>query len=90
MLWKIKKFDDNEAVVVAYEPGKGKYQGAMGALRCRLPDGTLFEIGTGFDDSERDNPPKIGAMVTFKHQGYTDGGKVPRGPCVFIGVRDYE
>jgi DNA ligase-1 len=27
--------------------------GKLGALRCRLPDGTEFEIGTGFTDEQR-------------------------------------
>jgi DNA ligase-1 len=36
-------------------------------------------------DADRDNPPPIGATITFKYQELTDGG-VPRFP-VFLGER---
>jgi DNA ligase 1 len=51
----------------------------------RLPDGTDFAIGTGFSDRERDNPPAIGATVTFRYQELSDMG-VPRFPS-WVGVR---
>jgi len=51
----------------------------------RLPDGTDFAIGTGFSDRERDNPPAVGATVTFRYQELSDAG-VPRFPS-FVGVR---
>ncbi|MEI8592962.1 DNA ligase [Photobacterium sp. Hal280] len=35
-LVKIKRYEDTEAVVVGYEPGKGKYQGLMGALWVKV------------------------------------------------------
>ena len=51
----------------------------------RLPDGTDFAIGTGFSDRERENPPAIGATVTFRYQELSDAG-VPRFPS-WVGVR---
>lgn len=74
-LLKFKPFDDAEARVVGYVPGKGKYEGMMGALLMEMPDGTRFRIGTGFSDEVRRHPPAIGSMVTFRFQGMTSGGK---------------
>jgi DNA ligase 1 len=50
-----------------------------------LPNGTEFAIGTGFSDRERENPPAIGAIVTFRYQELSEMG-VPRFP-VWVGVR---
>ncbi len=58
----------------------------MGALLMREKDGTEFKIGSGFDDSQRKNPPKIGSVVTFKFQGRSTNG-IPRFP---IYMRMYE
>jgi DNA ligase 1 len=74
-LLKFKPYDDTEAKVVGYLPGKGKYTGMMGALLVELPDGTRFRIGTGFSDEQRHHPPSVGSMVTFRYQGTTSGGK---------------
>jgi DNA ligase-1 len=51
-----------------------------------LPDGTRFNAGTGFSDVERDDPPPIGAIVTFRYQELSEGG-VPRFPT-YVGMRD--
>lgn len=76
-LLKLKHFEDAEAVVVAHLPGAGKYTGMLGALLVELPDGRRFRLGSGFSDAERRNPPAIGAVVTYKHHGYTGNG-IPR------------
>ena len=57
----------------------------MGALLVRLPDGTDFAIGTGFSDRERENPPALGATLTFRYQELSEAG-VPRFPS-WVGVR---
>jgi DNA ligase-1 len=85
-LLKVKSFLDAEAVVVGLIPGEGRHKGRMGALSVKLPDGTLFAIGTGFSDAERENPPGIGAVVTFRYQELSDRG-VPRFPS-FVRVRE--
>lgn len=82
---KLKRFQDMEAVVVGYRPGKGRLAGLLGALECALPDGTRFAIGSGFSDAERADPPPPGSTVTFRYQGLTEAG-VPRFP-VFLRVR---
>jgi DNA ligase 1 len=85
-LLKFKPFDDAEARVVGYVPGKGKYDGMMGSLLVEAPDGTRFRIGTGFTDEQRRKPPAVGSVVTFRYQGMTSGGK-PRF-ARFMRVRD--
>ncbi len=72
---KVKRFSDAEAVVVAINPGKGKYKNMMGSLTVRMFDGTRFRIGTGFSDQERKNPPAVGSIVTFKYCGWTQKHK---------------
>src|SRR6476661_8927873 len=84
-LLKVKSFHDAEAVVIGHQAGAGRHQGRMGALLVRLPNGTDFAIGTGFSDRERENPPAIGATVTFRYQELSDAG-VPRFPS-WVGIR---
>ncbi|MDQ3010827.1 MAG: DNA ligase [Acidobacteriota bacterium] len=76
-LLKLKPLDDAEATVIGYVPGKGKYTGMMGALRVETADGKRFQIGTGFTDAVRANPPAIGTMVTYTYRGLTKNG-LPR------------
>jgi len=42
-------------------------------------------VGTGFSDAERESPPPIGAIITYRFQELSDGG-VPRFPS-YVGVR---
>ncbi len=76
-LLKLKPLDDAEATVIGYVPGKGKYEGKMGALQVETADGKRFQIGTGFTDAVRANPPAIGMLVTYRHRGFTKNG-LPR------------
>lgn len=85
-LLKLKPLDDAEAKVVGHVPGKGKYQGKMGALQVETADGKRFQIGTGFSDAVRANPPPVGATVTYTHRGTTEKG-LPRFAS-FLRVRD--
>ena len=84
-LLKVKTFHDAEARVVEHLPGCGRHLGRLGALAAELPDGTRFSIGTGLSDRERENPPPIGSIVTFRYQELTDRG-APRFPS-FVRVR---
>lgn len=86
VLLKVKPWQDTEAVVVGYQPGKGKYAGAMGALRLEMPDGRQFLLGTGFSDLQRRNPPAIGATVTYRYRDLTSTG-LPRFAS-FVRVRE--
>ena len=76
-LLKLKPLWDAEAVVIAHLPGKGKYQGLLGALLVRDAQGHVFRIGTGFRDATRRNPPPIGSTITYRYRGLTRNG-LPR------------
>ena len=76
-LLKAKRFEDDEARVIEYLPGKGKYAGMMGSLLVEGRSGLQFKIGSGFTNAERLNPPPIGSWVTYKFYGKTKKG-LPR------------
>ncbi len=76
-LLKLKPVHDAEATVVGYQAGRGKHLGRLGALQVRTDQGIVFLLGTGLSDAERENPPPMGARITYTHRGHTDGG-VPR------------
>jgi DNA ligase-1 len=84
-LLKVKSFLDAEARVVGHQAGTGKHKGRLGALLVEMPGGEQFAIGTGMSDAERENPPPIGSLVTYRYQELTDRG-VPRFPS-FLRVR---
>lgn len=85
-LLKVKPFDDAEAVVIGYKPGKGKNTGLMGAIKVRMDNGKEFHIGSGFTRQQRKNPPLIGSLVTYRYQGFTQAG-IPRF-AVFVRQRN--
>jgi len=85
-LLKLKLFEDAEAVVIGYKPGKGKLKGLLGSVKVRNDQGKEFNIGSGFDLQQRKNPPALLSRITYKHQGFTKNG-VPRFP-VFLRVRN--
>ena len=76
-LLKVKSYEDAEAIVVGYKPGQGKYAGLVGSLEVETPEGKRFFIGSGLTDELRQNPPPIGAVITYKYRGFTAGG-LPR------------
>jgi len=82
---KVKSFYDTECKVIGYKKGKGKFENHMGALKCKLDSGKIFKLGGGFSNKERENPPKIGSVVTFKYKEFTKNG-MPRFP-IFLRVR---
>lgn len=87
-LLKVKPFKDTEALVIGHKPGKGRHKGTMGALVLRMPSGVEFDLGTGFSDAERRNPPTIGSTVSYRYTELTNDGK-PK--CTgFLCLRDYE
>ena len=73
-LLKFKPFDDAEARVVGYRPGKGKYAGMVGALLVQDAHGRRFALGSGLRDADRMKPPRIGSQVTFRYNGLTAKG----------------
>ena len=85
-LLKLKPFEDAEATVIGYKPGKGKNTGLMGAIKVRMDNGKTFYIGSGFTQQQRKNPPALGGLVTYRYQGITQSG-IPRF-AVFIRQRN--
>jgi DNA ligase-1 len=71
---KLKLQPDEEGSVVALKPGKGRHIGRMGALVVEMADGQQFALGTGFSDAEREAPPKLGSIVTYRYRGKTPAG----------------
>ena len=96
---KFKKFKDAECEVISINKGNGKYASLAGSLTCRAlggkygeekagepKEGTIFKIGSGLSDKNRQKPPKIGSIITYKFQNLSSYGK-PRFP-IFLRVRE--
>ena len=84
---KVKSYQDAEASVIAHLPGKGRNTGRLGALLVEEEGGTRFRIGSGFSDAEREDPPPIGSLITFKYYGrYVSG--IPKFPSYLRVRRD--
>ena len=71
-LLKYKPVEDDEAEVVGYKEGTGKYRGFREAMICRW-NGIVFKLN-GLN-SEKFEFPQIGALVTFQFHGTSDIGK---------------
>ncbi len=76
-LLKFKPMQDEDARVVGHLPGKGRNAGRLGALLLELPDGQRFALGTGFTDAQRESPPAVGTVVTYRLRDHTPKG-LPR------------
>jgi len=76
-LMKLKPHLDAEAEVVGQREGRGKYQGMVGALEVRAPDGRRFLVGSGLGDALRQHPPAPGETITYCYRDLTPNG-LPR------------
>ncbi len=90
-LLKVKTHEDAEARVVGHVAGKGKNAGRLGALLVEIPaeggkPAQRFRLGTGFSDLQRQNPPPVGSLVTYRYRGLNDSG-IPRFAS-FMRVRE--
>jgi len=83
---KVKSFIDEECEVIGHNRGSGKYRNMLGSLSCKMINDKVIKIGSGFNELQRENPPQIGAIITFKYYGLTSKGN-PRFP-VFLRVRE--
>ena len=77
VLLKVKPWLDTEATVIGHVPGKGKYRGMLGALQLEMPDGKRFNLGTGFSDAVRRDPPAVSAQITYRYRELNPNG-LPR------------
>lgn len=75
---KLKPYEDAECKVIAHNEGKGRLKGKLGSVLCEQmsQDGKIlhFKIGSGFSDKDRENPPPMGSLITYKFYGYTKNG----------------
>lgn len=67
-LLKVKNFFDDEGIVIGHNFDKNK---RLKSLKIKLKNGIVFNLGGGFSETERLNPPNIGKVVTFKYYGFT-------------------
>ncbi len=72
---KLKSYQDDECTVIEHLQGRGKYKNKLGSIKCELSPGRVIKIGSGFTDSERENPPPIGTVITYRYNGFTKNGK---------------
>lgn len=84
-LLKVKTMLEADARVIEHLAGQGRHRGRMGALLMQLANGLTFNVGTGFTDAQRNNPPPVGSIISFRFQELTDRG-IPRFPS-FVRVR---
>lgn len=82
---KVKKFYDDEALVIGINYSKTKQ---FKSLKVKLKNGVIFNLGGGFSDIERKNPPQIGDIVTFKYYDLTK--KLKPKFASFLRVRQKE
>ena len=68
---KVKKFYDMEGLII----GINYNDKIMKSLVIKLENGITFNLGNGFSKKSRENPPKIGEIVTFKYYDLTKNGK---------------
>ena len=68
---KVKKFYDEEGIVQRINYNNEK----MKSLEIKLNNGIIFNLGNGFSDKQRLNPPKVGEQITFKYYDLTKNGK---------------
>jgi len=99
-LLKYKPVSDAEAVIIGYKPGKGKYEGLLGAFKCKplinkgnyqiINDDKKLEFHiSGMDDNIRTTYKEthpIGTIINYSYNGFTSIGKArfPR----FVRIRD--
>lgn len=69
---KVKKFFDMEGLVININYNKNNQ---FKSLVVKIDNGIIFNLGGGFSKKEKENPPKIGDIVSFKYYNFTKYGK---------------
>jgi DNA ligase-1 len=82
---KVKTFYDEEGVVIGLNYSK---EGKFKSVKLKLNNGIVFNLGGGFSNIQRLNPPKVGDIVTFKYYDLTKNNK-PKFAS-FLRIRDKE
>ena len=68
---KVKKFFDDEGLVIGHNYKNGKFK----SLKLELKNKVIFNLGGGFSNQQRLNPPQIGDIITVKYYGFTKNQK---------------
>ena len=86
-LVKMKEVPTIKGLVVGIKLGTGKYEDMIGSLDIKLQDGTMFNVGSGLTDFQRQLPHHqfIDEIVEVAYEQMMNG--VPQQPR-FKGVRD--
>lgn len=79
-LLKVKTFHDDEATIIGYNEGTGRFVGHIGSLKCINKAGAHFDVGSGLNDEMRYNPPNIGLKIVYKYQEINKDTGRPRFP----------
>lgn len=89
LMLKLKPSFDEEALIIDYTEGKGKYVGMLGGFVCQplinmdtyhvidKKEGHVFTV-SGMDDETRENYKEthpVGTIISITHSGRTDSGK---------------
>lgn len=87
---KMKPEESEDLEIIRVEKGTGKYENILGAIVCRLSNGSEVSVGSGFKDEERQEywdkkEELIGQIAEIKYQERTRDGSL-RFP-VFIRFR---
>ncbi len=69
--------------MTGHNEGHSRNVGVCGALLCKMESGKSFKVGSGLNDKQRKDPPKVGVIIMYRFQELTRDG-VPRFPT-FIG-----
>jgi DNA ligase-1 len=80
-LMKFKKFDNWDCEILDKYEGTGKYIGTLGGVTVLQPNGVKCDMGSGFNDADRDyiwnNFDEIkGRIVEAQYQGLTPDNKM--------------
>lgn len=72
-LLKVKKFYDMEGRVIGINYRQNTKE--LKSLVVQLPNNIKFNLGNGFSNEQRKEPPKLGSVISFKYYGFTKNGK---------------
>lgn len=83
-IFRCKREYTLDGIVTAFIPGKGKYEGSLGAVTATLPNGNTTDVGGGFTDAERhaiwsNQPTYLGRVMEFTANAIFESG-APRHP----------
>lgn len=76
-LLKLKPYEDNEARLIAYKYGKGKYAQQIRGYIVQTQEGKIFTIASGLTEQLRQVPLPVDTIITYQFNGLSKKG-IPR------------